>query len=858
MSSDRFTPFSHPAETVDDEPTLLRAHLDDVAERAMLVVPWEAETPIGEPMIEIVRRLGLVHDIGKATTWFQQHIETRGGAPPDERFTYHAFLGGLLGYYTFDVGGFAPETCLAGFVAVAKHHGILPDVIDYIFERTSPRTEREQAIIVEQVNDIDAHVPSLAENIVRDATDGAGSWTEFAGLVRDRSLYATIHDLVSRRAITRQPSSDVVSTGFYASVLQMWSALVLADKTSAAGAPREAYEPRLPLCDVLEDYIEQLPSGDRERERWLNERRDVARHQVLDRVESVAESGRSVATITLPTGMGKTLTGLNAAFKLRDRTDRRRVIYALPFTSIIDQVAADIKGISGFDTDGVDDLLTIHHHLAKTAIRLDSDDENPTDEFAQIEAMLGESWRSGMTVTTFVQLFESLTGPRNAQSVKLPALYDSVVVLDEPQSLPHDWWKLVRRLVEILTEEYGAAVIAMTATQPRLFEEAVELIDDPKRYFEEVERVNYRLHESIHAFPSVEEGALNYRQAAKEIVDAARHDDTVLAICNTIDSARELSTTITDQASPLEVGLVYADLLEDEYATAAAIADVVTEEASEIALLHLTTRIRPQDRLTLIDTAKMLTEREVPLVVVSTQLVESGVDISFDRVYRDLAPIDSIVQAAGRCNRSFERNRGLVTIWWLDAPDRKARPPSVTVYNTWGESLLFLTVKALDTISDGDTTTIPEPVVAWDGVREYYRLLDEERDVGRQEYVDYLDTALIEQLGSLSLIKHRDAIDVIVCRTAAERALVDDIKDAWEVSAFDRVNGLLNEAQSMRVSVPVYIPDSEEIEKLSELDTVHSQSDIRWLDAGQIDDSRYFDATTGLVVPDETVEGRFL
>lgn len=823
-----------------------------------MVVSEKATTPMGKPMTDLVRRLALIHDFGKLTTWFQQHIEMMEGDPRGNP-THHALIGAVLSYYVLERSGYEDEECLASYVTVAKHHGSLPDVPEYVFERTAwnrrrPVENERQEEVIEQVENIDREAASLAEEFISEATDGHGSWTEFASAVRDRSQFESIKTQVSSSGYTHDAYG--ISEEFYPCVLQAWSALSLADKTSAAGAPKGGYESTAPVRSVLAEYINELPKDGEtlsDRGQQLNDWRDKARESVLKNVERMVTSRARLATLTLPTGMGKTLTGLDAALTLREETDRERIVYVLPFTSIIDQVDSEIGKI--FDTDGRDDLLTVHHHLAETVVELV--DEEDTDEYAAIEEMLGESWRSGIVLTTYVQHFESLVGPRNTQSMKLPALYDSVIVLDEPQSLPHDWWPLVRRLATILTEEYDAIVIAMTATQPQLFGEVSELVDGPERYFEEIERVEYVIDDSIVAFPDREHGPVEYDEAANRIVGSASDGEDVLSVCNTIDSARELTDVVAKRIDAVDVGQVYADLLKNNgEVDGDQLTDAVVEEADSVATVHLSTRIRPKDRLVLIDAIKTLTKRSLTIVAITTQLIEAGVDVSFDRVYRDFAPMDSIVQAAGRCNRSFERDRGTITVWWLNKLEEKNQTPGEAVYNEWGDSLLSVTSQVLDSKGIDEHSAIPESTIAWDCVREYYCTLRTERKVGKESYVDLLDGGEFDQAGKLSLIEQRLAIEVIICRTDADRRTIDEIKEAWDEYEFDAVRDLLDGMKPAQVSIPVYRADSEEAEKIGGLKKIHSETDIRWLDVRTERD--YFDSTTGLVVPDTTVEGRFL
>lgn len=857
------TIYSHPPE--DGQPGVeLTHHLTDVAERVEHVVPTDAATPADESLRVVVKTLGYVHDLGKATTYFQEYL-LHDRHPDREMYRHHAPIGSFAAYYALDARGFATETCLAGFVAVAKHHGELDDIAEYVHTRAyrregvSPRdmnsAEQRQTAIAKQIEDIDDHTRELATEVFDLATDGRSDWESFHDGFGE--LLGDIADTVATSGTMPGINRNALSESCYSLVLQCWSSLVLADKTSAAGASEgpKTYAAESPSLDRLDEYIADIEDGasadpDGTRAEQLNHHRSRARESVLDNTEAFADADGSVATLTLPTGMGKTLTGLSAAFDLRDRLGGERVVYALPFTSIIDQVIDEIETI--YDTDTAGRLLTAHHHLAETIIEEEDDEKADLDD--DVGAMLAEAWRSGLTVTTFVQFFESLAGPKNTQSMKLPALRDSVVVLDEPQSLPLDWWKLVPRLVEILTEQYDATVLAMTATQPELFDDADELVDDPASYFG-VERVAYELDASAERYIDDQTGPKSYDGAADALRDSLESNESALAVCNTIDSARELTERVAE-TTKVDVGEVYADEL-------AAVGDVDsvdpavlvgrTIERGDDALLHLSTRLRPADRLTLIETAKRLTQRGYPIVTVSTQLVEAGVDISFDRVYRDLAPMDSIVQAAGRCNRSFENDRGRVTVWWLDAPGDQAKTPAEAVYNR-GTSLLPVAASTLDSVRADDGTLL-ETDVARTAVKRYYERLHEEKDVGKQTYADYVDDARADELGRLSLIDQRRTADIFVCRTAAERALAEQIREANHAYEFVELRQRLDETKPLRVSVP-YREDSEAADAITDLPVLLEENALYELDVRQY--ASHFDNTTGFVTPENTVDHLFL
>jgi CRISPR-associated endonuclease Cas3-HD len=866
------TIYSHPPE--NDRPgTELADHLEDVAMRVGHVVSANATTPAGESLRAVTETLAYVHDFGKATTYFQEYL-LDDRSPDHEEYRYHAPIGSFAAYYALDAQGFTTETCLAGFVAVAKHHGRLSDVAEYVYTRAHRRedisggemnsAERQQNAVAKQLQDIDEHANDLATELFDRATDGHGDWESFYdGFGK---LLGEITDTVATSGTVPGVDREALSRSCYALVIQCWSSLVLADKTSAAGAENSAktYAASAPSADRLDDYIEIIeddasadPNGTRSER--LDYHRSRARKSILGNTERFADGESNVATVTLPTGMGKTLSGLSAALDLRDRLDGERVVYALPFTSIIDQVVSEVEDI--YETDTAGRLLTAHHHLAETTIQ-DRDDEE-ADRNDDIAGMLAESWRAGLTVTTFVQLFESLAGPANRQSMKLPALRDSVIVLDEPQSLPLDWWKLVPRLVAMLTERYGATVIAMTATQPELFEHSTELVGDPTElvddrdsYFKAVERVSYELDASTERYIDDQTGPKSYDAAADALIDSLDAGESALAVCNTIDSTRELTECVSD-AAQVDVAEMYANELDaagDVDAIDPAVVVSCVVERGDNALLHLSTRLRPADRLTLIEVAKALTERGYPLVVVSTQLVEAGVDISFDRVYRDLAPIDSIVQAAGRCNRSFERSRGRVTVWWLDAPGEQAKTPAEAVYNR-GTSLLPVAAATLDSVRDDDGT-LSETAVARDAVEKYYDQLHEEKDVGKQAYAEFIDDTRADELGKLSLIDQRRTADVFVSRTDAERELAERLREAARTYDFETLQQRLDESKAFRVSVPYYREDSEIADAVTDLPQLVEDEGLYQLDVRRYDS--YFDDTTGFVVPESTVDHQFL
>lgn len=881
----------------DGEQIPLKEHLDDVHDRVGWLVPDDSETPAGNSLAELAGVVAQVHDFGKLTSWFREHLLSDDAQPGGPK--HHAPISALLAHYVLEARGFDGADPLVGFLAVARHHGRLPDTADYVYRAGIEQSGRIQTLyrsdVLEQAAHVDETVPELAETVVDRATDGSGDWETFYERLADSDAAIELPWVAEAVCSGRRlrPAPEKLPPGFYESTLQAWSALVFADKASAASLftgidiGRDAYQPTPPERGSIDAYIDELQTENADAEldqrtEQMNERREEARQVTHTRAKEFAADDRNVATLTLPTGMGKTLTGLDAALTVLEESEmgsnpnEGRLVYALPYTSIIDQVAEQSRELFGTGDRG--ERLTVDHHLADTLVSPPDRPESVADDAVEnVAALLGESWRSGMVVTTFVQLFESLAGPSNARSMKLPSLYGSVVVLDEPQALPLDWWPLVDRLVELLTEEYGASVIAMTATQPELLSaadrEPFSLVSDPDPYYAALDRLDFVLHPSAVAMlpgenetgsetsDDAESAALPYDRAAELVANRADNGDSVLAICNTIDSARELAESVDDGMEPLDVNGVYDDLLSGADRSTESIrpeqtlADAVRRRRpGQSLLVHLTTRHRPCDRRHLIDVASALAEAGEPVLFVSTQLVEAGVDVSFDEVIRDFAPMDSLVQAAGRCNRSYDRNRGRVTVWQLAPPPDRETTPASAVYGR-GESLTKLTGQALATVYDGEP--MPETDVTRSAVEHYFDLL-EGRDVGADEYVEFLERAEAEQLGRLSLIDERPAVDVVVTRTAEEQETIEEIRQAFGEYQWDELDELVESTVDWQVSVPIYPGDDDTMEKLAACKPLFPDTDRLVLDGRPGRHDGYFDATDGVVIPDTSVEARLL
>lgn len=347
------------------------------------------------------------------------------------------------------------------------------------------------------------------------------------------------------------------------------------------------------------------------------------RGDVLAQCRSKATLRPGFFSLEVPTGGGKTLSSLAFALAHARAHGKQRIVFAIPYTSIIEQTVDVFREALG----ALGETAVIEHHSQA--------ESDPRDESAA-SRLACENWDAPLVVTTNVQLFESLFAARTSRCRKLHSLVDSVIVLDEAQQLPARLLQPVLDTLNLLVAHYGVTVVLCTATQPVLestdyfdrarnlrgLPEPVPIIDDADMLFEKLKRVNVKLPRDW-----------DERQPLSSLADELAARDCVLAIVDRKRDARELHALLPEGAIHLSGSMCGA---------------------------HRAERIR-EVRRRLNDRRRGTDAR--PLRVVSTQLVEAGVDLDFPVVYRALAGLDSIAQAAGRCNREGLLDRGEVVVF---------------------------------------------------------------------------------------------------------------------------------------------------------------------------------------------------
>jgi len=863
--------FAH--DPADGGDTLLD-HGGAVAQRATIFADETgAETPDGTPISRITGPAGTLHDIGKATDPFQAYVtdEDATVSPHD-----HAPIGAVATFAALSARGMSDRDAVLGFLAVALHHSDFPNresPLHYI-DKTYIENEDKRESIRSVAEKIDKHDETrrVADELCRRASDGELRWQHLSSEIASGEVFDDI-----RGAIRNSPVPGVeagiddeqLSERYYAAFLHAWTSLVLADKTVTATLDRETIATARRLHrKTVRDTIE-----DKDETSSLDALRNEAHETVIPNAERFAtDESSSVATLRLPTGLGKTLTGLDAAFAIREERDTAGpVVYALPYTSIVEQTADVVDGI--FTGCGpTDPAFTVHQYLSETITERESDEI--TVEEASAASLAAETWGADIIVTTFVQLFESLIGPTNSRGLKLPNMPEATVILDEPQALPETDWPLIQDATAVLTDDWDASVISMTATQPQLFDSderfnTTALVPDAEYFFTapSVQRVRYTFHDSVPESGTQSENPLSYEQAVATLLEDTESHGSAMAICNTKRSSRQLIDSVHEEADRRNIACCSLNGLYDRLAVdgganptpAELLARVQQSDAAEdtggLLTLHLTSRHRPIDRRRLLEVVESLADTELRVLFVATQIVEAGADISFQRVYRDYAPIPNIVQAAGRCNRESKNGWGTVTVWQLDTASDPTESteedgteatllPSEQVYADLDQ--LEATTKALAETVDGESVAglgdVSSNRINLAAVDEYYGTLID-RGVGESDTSPIVDCDFAE-LKEYALIDD-ESVDVLVVKTEDEREAVSEIRRGFTDGEYGEARSRLGELTDRRVSVRVQ-PDQDEHPIEASLNTL-GPTQVFVLDLSDSGDASWYGEIAGVV-----------
>ena len=519
----------------------------------------ETDTPL-------IKGIKLYHDIAKLKNNFQLYIRE---PQKNIKGKNHSLLSAYLFLLNFD---FKPLEMLFGFFAITSHHSSLENFMSLKEPNRYLGEYFENSKELEYMDEVIQNAKTLPFY-----TDIKGSIDKLIKSAKKYKLFLM--------------KKEFMGEGFgyedFINFKSIYSALIYSDKYEAIfSIPKEtnkSFE-----IKVLTEYINTLPK---------NQKRAKFREFVL----SNFNENEKLFTLTAPTGYGKTLTSLEFALRFQ----KPKIIYALPFTSIIDQTYEIFNDI--FKNEDIN-IFKIHH---KTTI----DEDVDIDRYSKVKFLLN-SFSGEINITTLYQLIFTLFGNSNKDNVKFNQLKNTVVIIDEAQALPYSFRQDFIRLCKIISQKFDTIFIFMSATMP--------VVKD----FKEISNLEYFKHQNRYKLKWLP--LENKDESLKEKIKEYLGKKHTLCVVNTIKKSEELYLYFKDKTTTYCLNSYMCDI--DKQTTIKKIKKAIKEDKEKILLI-------------------------------STQTIEAGVDLDFEVGFREISPISSIIQTAGRVNRNFGKTQATLYIF---------------------------------------------------------------------------------------------------------------------------------------------------------------------------------------------------
>lgn len=570
---------------------------------------------------DIGKLVGLLHDLGKASEEFLAYISSATGLinPDEDEYVDHISKKGKVDHssagaqFLWNLVREPSETLLmfqSLSLIIASHHSGLIDCLDPngYDNFTRRMTKLEGKTHLEEVKrNLDAQVSQEVKKITSDAT----------------VLHAFNRKVQSLKEENESHETFEFKIGLL--VRFLFSTLIDADRidTTDFEFPQKRrernfgeYESWVTLIKRFNSYlrkVEAIPIVETDESKKVN----TIRHEVSRFCYEFSKKPKGLYKLTVPTGGGKTLSSLRFALNHASIHNMDRIIYIIPYTSIIDQNAGRAREAldSKVAKVSTSESVVLEHHSNLT----------PENESAR-QNLLSENWDARVVFSTMVKFLETLFGSGTRDARRMHNLANSVIVFDEVQTLPVECVHMFNLAIRFLVHACGSTVVLCTATQPLLdkitpkeraliIESEQEIIPAVPKIFNELKRVVPHDKRKL--------GGWSVGEIVKLVRQELDNTGSVLIIVNTTGEARSLF----QQFAEMEKGFVY----------------------------HLSTNMCPAHRMKVLEQIKKRTDTQ-PVICISTQLIEAGIDIDFASVIRYVAGLDSIAQAAGRCNRNGSRS----------------------------------------------------------------------------------------------------------------------------------------------------------------------------------------------------------
>lgn len=579
--------------------------------------------------LDIAELAAIFHDVGKLNPNFQAKLEPNESS---SGYAHHSYLSAFafLCYFlenkerVLDMVG---RNELGSVLAlIARHHGNLPN-----FPRILSSTE------VEDMMDF------LREGTSLPSSKLVGVWHEHEPFSIQEQLDAG--EKMCQTGHLKPLIGEIEEPlRFFLETQWGFASLIAADKSDAGGFSQRM-DAVADFCadygDLLDKHMASLPQDSE-----LNQLRTTMRKEACATMRDELANGRRVFSLAAPTGSGKTFMMLALARDIIEERGPRRLIYALPFLSITEQVEEVVKDeVFGELSEHIRriDSKAENEQFAELQRRLDEGDPQAFEEM-RAEQFATETFDHPFIITTFVRLFETLVSNRNGELLKLPNFQNSIFLVDEIQSLPPRLYGFFVALLDAFCTMHDSYAVISTATMPNF-----QLPEEAR-------------HDVKHFFPNYE-APDNHDLLSKEYFDHDLFNRYRVTGLNDQLSLDDLASRVTKESESVLVILSTIDDTKDLYEK--------LEGTVDARLELLNTHFTPADRRAKIERCDQITDPgkdadEDRVILISTQLIEAGVDISFPVLYRDVCPVPSVVQSAGRCNRNGEADgKGRVVLFEL-------------------------------------------------------------------------------------------------------------------------------------------------------------------------------------------------
>lgn len=578
------------------------AHINDngeiqtVKEHCINAAKYAREDLCGIGLENTAYLAGILHDCGKFTEEFRNYILDSTKGVENSHKVIHSFAGL---YYIMDNEKFkklsqrSQITIELIALAIASHHGLF-DCVDEngqngFLHRLEKQKDYEKKAIQNYFKEMDnqeeiEHLFELSNDEIEKMIDTIFSMTDQTD---ETNFYV---GMLARLLISAVIDGDRKDTAEF-----MSNADFSVNKKACSRMWDE-------LLQATENYI-----ASKSRQSAI----EIARSELSDKCKNFAKNGTGIYRLNLPTGGGKTLSGLRFALEHAKDYNKSKIIYVAPLISIIEQNSTVIKSAVG------DESVVLEHH---SNIVMESDNSEKCTQYH----LLTETWNSPIIITTLVQFLNTLFNGKTGSVRRFQSLSNSVIIIDEVQTVPNKMLTLFNLAMNFLTEICNVTVLLCSATQPSLEETAHSMKISKKQVLTSEEEKHFA--KIFKRTEIIDRGSSGLPEIVSLIKEVSTNNKSVLMVCNTKKEAQN----------------IYSMLEGNDYHI-------------NCEIYHLSAAMCMAHRKKTFEKINDAIKNKRKVLCISTQVIEAGVDISFDSVVRLYAGMDNIVQAAGRCNRNAEK-----------------------------------------------------------------------------------------------------------------------------------------------------------------------------------------------------------